>query len=169
MRNRSGYFSLELALTLALFLPCALCIFDIMRYLISHTVLNRAVVRVATEAEKEALSVQQIGEGILNESSILLPMRGFSCSSKLTQTKACCNQTDPSCLDISISSTPTSRYITAFYKVDYLVLDTILRKDSEAAPLLRGDLEVRQEIWGAAERPNVSRIENGILDEAEAK
>lgn len=167
MERKDGYFSLELALTLALFLPCALCIFDTMRYLISHTILNRAVARVAAEAEKEALSIQQIGERILAESSILLPIKGFSCDSKLTQSQGCCNPQDPSCLGISVRSGFATRYIAAFYKVDYLVLDSILGREPGAAPLLRGDLEIYQEIWKVVESPEVSRIENGILNEAE--
>jgi hypothetical protein len=167
MSKKNGYFSLELAITLALFLPCALCIFDTMRYLISHTILNRAVARVAAAADKEALSIQQIGERILTESSILLPIKGFSCDSKLNQTQGCCNPQDVSCLGISVRSYSATRYITAVYKVDYLVLDSILGRESSAAPLLRGDLAIHQEIWKVSESPEEPRIEDGILNEAE--
>lgn len=167
MSKKNGYFSLELALTLALFLPCVLCIFDTMRYLISHTILNRAVARVAAEAERESLSNQQIGERILAESSILLPMKGFSCDSKLVQNQGCCDPQDTSCLGISLLSHSATRYLIATYKVDYLVLDSILGREPNAAPLLRGYLEIYQEIWKVTESPEMPRIENGILNEAE--
>jgi hypothetical protein len=138
-----------------------------MRYLISHTILNRAVARVAAVADKEALSIQHIAEMILTEASILLPIKGLSCDSKLIQNRSCCNLQDPSCLGISVQSISATRYIAATYKVDYLVLDSILGRDPNAAPLLRGDLEIYQQIWKVSDTPEAPRIENGILNEAE--
>lgn len=160
-RSSPGYFSLELALTAVVTLPFALGIFDIMRYIIVHSLLKNATSN-AVRAEKQMEGqVRPLASEVAQEIGYLITVRGIACTSTPPVPEPCCLETEVWCLKESRSLIEGDQWVTFSYHTEYVILDRLFA-DYHENPVFRGLVVHSRMLWDSTPRPVPSHFINGI-------
>lgn len=160
-RYSPGYFSLELALTAAVTLPFALGIFDIMRYIIVHSLLKNATSNVVRADKQVEGQVKPLASEVAQEIGYLLFVRGIACTSTPPVPEPCCVETEVGCIKESRSVIDGNNWVTFSYHTQYVILDKLFA-DYDENLIFRGLVVYSRMLWDSTPRPVPSHFINSV-------
>jgi hypothetical protein len=163
-RSSQGYFSFELALTAAITLPFVLGIFDVMRYIIVHSILKNATARVVRAEKQVEGKVKPLASQVAEDISYLITVRGIACNSTPPVPTPCCLENEVGCLKETRSLIESDQWVTFSYHTEYVILDKLFAQYHDN-PVFRGLIMHSRMLWVSTPLPLPSRFVNSVAED----
>jgi hypothetical protein len=155
----TGFYCLELALVLIVLLPFMLGAFDIMRFIIAHSVLKASSSKIVRWEKQALIDKKPLAAKVAAQMRYLLAVEGVACSSFPPVSNKCCDGNKTRCLK-EIRETIGEITWTHFqYRVDYVILHKLFQNSDN--PVFRGHITHSQKLWEPLREPFLSIVTNG--------